>query len=121
MQRAIRPGMTAPEVLAITRGWLFCTGHRAGDSPEDSIRIRGYKGRCRITSGSSVDATVEETFDSFDALAEGLDRRLRSKPGQWTFGFGFLTMIPKRIYFDVTFGPDARVVSVSEVEWGRLN
>jgi len=54
-------------------------------------------------------------------MAQALAAELGRHNVEWRMTFGYVTIIPKRIYFDVVFSPDGRVRRVSETRWGKLD
>lgn len=54
-------------------------------------------------------------------MAKALAAEVGRYDVEWRMTFGYITIIPKRIYFDVDLSPDGRVKRVSEVRWGRLD
>lgn len=111
---AVRPGMTPAEVFERTRGYFVCTLSSRPEEPgAPQLQVFGW---------ALVEGDTRQTFNSVAELGRALEERMKQKPGAaWTASFGYITNIPRRTYFSVEFGPDARVRHVSETRAGRLD
>jgi hypothetical protein len=115
VRSGIAPGMPVEDVVEHTRGWLSCRAHAergAIEAVEFQVGETGY---------TTVDVGTEHTFATRQQMARALAAEFGRRHTNWRMTFGYLTIIPKRIYFDVEFSPDGRVTNVSETRWGRLN
>ena len=109
MRRDIRVGMTLPEVLAVTKGWFYCSGHPVAGPKEEHVKVFP-NGKYEIHAEGS-EATPANGEDSFQALA----KEMKESGVDWEFSFGFVAS-PRRVYFIVTVGPDGKVKRISELE-----
>jgi hypothetical protein len=110
----IAPGMTVEQVVDNARGWLICQAY--GESPEG----RPAEYRVWATGYRMLGAENEHTFATRQEMATALGAELGGH-SEWRMTFGYTTLIPKRIYFDVRFSPGGRVTIVSKTRWGLLD
>ena len=54
-------------------------------------------------------------------MANALSAEMKQHGLEWKLTFGYTTMIPRRVYFDVVFSPEGRVRNVSGIYWGELD
>jgi hypothetical protein len=106
--------MTPDETLESAAGYAWCTARPLGDgaTPVTELRVTGSS----VNEGSEVRAFANRT-----EVGEFLEARMRSSGHPWVLNFGYVRPMPPRQYFDVEFGPDARVRKVSAVRNGRLD
>jgi hypothetical protein len=110
---AVRPGMSVAEVFERSRGYFVCTlTPKAKDSQAPLLQVFAL---------TLVEGDKREPFSSTADLGRAIEERMRRRPGTWVAAFGYITTIPRRTYFRVEFGPDARVLSVSETWAGTLD
>ena len=102
---AVRPGMSVAETFERSRGYFVCTLAPKGDSRAEPLKVFGL---------ALVEGDKREPFSSTVDLGRAIEVRMKQKPGPWVASFGYITMVPRRKYFSVEFGPDTRVRSVSE-------
>lgn len=113
-RNAVRPGMTPSQVLVIAQGWLSCQAS-VNPASGNAKRLSLWPSRLMFASGEIIPTSgVEE-------LGRALEDEMKRTQGPWTLSFGYLTIIPRRIYFTVEFGPDGRVARVGEPRWGTLD
>ncbi len=116
IRSTITPGMSVEDVVERAGGWLICTAIYA--EPRDKgivtfqVRATGYR-----LPGSEV----EPTFETRREMARALAAEMAQRHVEWRLTFGYITMTPRRIYFDVEFSSDGRVMNVSETRWGTLD
>lgn len=105
--------MSVAEVFEGSRGYFVCTlTPKPKDSTAPKVQVFGL---------ALVEGDKREAFSSTADLGRALEERMKQKPGPWVASFGYITTIPRRTYFSVEFGPDARVLSVSETWAGTLD
>jgi hypothetical protein len=115
VRRTLAPGMSVEEVVERTLGWLSCRASAApADEPEVHFNVSPRSYRPPLSD-------EEHTFATSAEMARALAEEMAGHDTEWTLTFGYITMSPRRIYFDVTFSPDGRVVRVSEIRWGVLD
>jgi hypothetical protein len=115
IRNSIKPGMSVSEVVTLGRGWLFCVAH-AGPLE------RRTKDIALFHLGFTVrPADTRRTFATTEEMARALTDEMATETAGWTMTFGYITMSPNRIYFDVEFSPDGRVKTISPTRWGTLN
>jgi hypothetical protein len=115
IRNSIKPGMSVAEVVSAGRGWLFCRAH-AGPPDRRTKDINVFS-----TGFTVAPADARRTFASTEEMASALSAEMATETGGWTMTFGYITISPNRIYFDVEFSPDGRVKGVSPTRWGTLN
>jgi hypothetical protein len=54
-------------------------------------------------------------------MASALAAEMRKRDTEWRMTFGYTTMGPKRVFFDVILSVDGRVTAVSAIRWWRLD
>ena len=109
---AVRPGMSVAEVFERSTGYFVCTLiPKPADPRAPRVQVFGL---------GLVEGDHREPFANTADLGRALEERMKQRPGPWTASFGYITMVPRRTYFSVEFGPDARVTSVSET-WAGLD
>ncbi len=111
----VHPGMTAADVMDSGSGWISCT-------LRSEVPKNGQLRFMAITSpaGSSVSTTSStfpedkptHTWTTRRQFSGDLERRIRSSGTPWQAEFTFTGLL-NRSSFTVTFGPDAKVSSVS--------
>jgi hypothetical protein len=111
----INPGMSVEEVVSRASGWLTC---RASAGPVDKPLID-----LQVSPTSFGTPWVESrrVFSTPAEMANALAAEMRQRGTEWKMTFGYSTMGPKRVYFDVIFSADGRVTAVSAIRWGRLD
>jgi len=109
MRRGIRTGMTLPEVLAVTKGWIYCRGHSTSGPKTEYVRVFP-NGKAEIEAEGPI-----VTFENPEGLSQALRQRMNQGGGDWEFTFGFLAT-PRRVYFSVAIGPDGKVNHISEMK-----
>ena len=115
VRSTIAPGMSVEEVVGRAGGWLSCRASaHLGDKRviEFEVWSTGYR-----APGSEA----KHTFSTRQEMAKALAAEVGQHHAEWRLTFGYITIIPKRIYFDVEFSPDGRVRRVSDTRWGRLD
>ena len=105
--------MSSAEVFELSRGYFVCELIPKPDG--------GRSARLQVFSTALTEGGKREDFGTVTDLGRAVEERMKRNPGPWTASFGYITMIPRRTYFKVEFGPDARVLSVSETWAGRLD
>ncbi len=114
-RRSIEPGMSVEQVIERSEGWNSCSVTAGPEAePVRSVRVAA---RAFLVTGEKEG----RGFPGSAEMAKALAAEMRQVNSEWRMTLGYLTVLPKRIYFDVTFSPDGRVVRVSETSWGRLN
>jgi len=109
MRRGIRTGMTLPEVLAVTEGWIYCRGRSMSGPKTEYVQVL-RNGKAELEAeGSTV------TFENPEGLSQALRQRMKEGGGDWEFTFGFVAS-PRRVYFSVAIGPDGKVNRISEMK-----
>jgi hypothetical protein len=112
---SVKPGMSVEEVVPLARGWLSCRAY-AGPPEKRTVEIEVWPTRY----GPPFSETHRD-FATSDEMARALRAEMGNQGGPWKMSFGYITMSPNRIYFDVEFSPDGRVTRVSETRWGTIN
>jgi hypothetical protein len=115
IRRTIAPGMSVAEVVDRSAGWLICRA-RAGREDRPVIVYQVWS-----TSYGPPWAQEQRTFPTTAGMAQALAAEMGRLDVEWTMTFGYKTIIPRRIYFDVVFIPGGRVGRVSPTYWGRLD
>ena len=115
IQRRIEPGMTLLETVEKAEGWLSCTAY-AGPANNRSGKIQVWPKQF-----SSPGMDTPQKFNSEQDMTHALAAELSQHQTGWTLQFGYITLIPKRMYFDVAFTQDGYVKAVSDVRWGLLD
>jgi hypothetical protein len=115
IRRGISPGMSVEQVVAQARGWLTCRTS-AGPADKPLVELQVWP-----TSFGPPWVEPQRRFSTASEMATALTAEMKPHGSEWTMTFGYTTMIPKRVYFDVMFSPDGRVTRVSEIRWGRLD
>jgi hypothetical protein len=106
--------MTPAEVFERARGYFVCTLSSKPEEPGGP--------RLQVFGWALVEGDTRRPFDSAAELGRALEERMKQQPGAaWTASFGYITNIPRRTYFSVEFGPDARVRRVFDTRAGRLD
>jgi hypothetical protein len=114
-RRAIYPGMSVEQVIERAEGWNSCSVI-AGPVAEPIKEVRVVAKAFLVTGEKDG-----RGFTTSSEMAKALAAEMGQVNSEWRMTLGYLTLLPKRIYFDVTFSREGRVVSVSETSWGRLN
>lgn len=112
VRSGISPGMSVEEVVEHARGWLSCRAYGAIQRTEFHVWETGYR---------AAGVGTGHTFATRQEMARALAAELAGHRTNWRMTFGYTTVIPKRIYFDVEFSPDGRVTNVSKTRWGTLD
>lgn len=112
VRSGIGPGMPAEKVVEHARGWLSCRAYGAIEPVEFQVWDTGYR---------AAGVGTEHTFATRQQMARALAAEFGGRHTNWRMTFGYSTITPKRIYFDVEFSPDGRVTKVSETRWGKLD
>jgi hypothetical protein len=115
VRSGIKPGMSVAEVVTHARGWLTC---RASADPvnDPAIELQVWP-----TSFGSPWDEAQRHFSDPSEMADALAAEMKLGGREWKMTFGYITMIPRRIFFDVTFSSEGRVIRVSEVRWSKLD
>lgn len=112
---SIKPGMSVEEVVEVASGWLSCRAY-CGPLDKRTVEIQVWP-----TSYGPPWSEPQRTFSTKAEMARALAADMRRQDAEWTMTFGYTTMIPKRIYFDVDFAAAGRAKRVSATRWGRLD
>jgi len=110
----IHVGMTVQESVDAAGRWTFASAY-AG--PPDK-RLASFT--VFPTSYGPV-GSVARRFDSPRQMVEALAAEMKTLGSPWKITFGYVTMAPRRLYFDVEYSPDGKVLSISPTRWGTLD
>ena len=111
-RRAVKVGMSPAQVLEVAGGYFIAQAWPGGPGPDV---------RMQVSRQSVVVDGQQHSFAGRAELGQFLEEQFRSSGRPWSLSFGYITMVPRRQYFTVEFGPDARVRSVSELRAGQLD
>jgi hypothetical protein len=115
IRESIAPGMSMEEVIERAGHWLSCRAY-AGPPDKRIVDLEVWPSRF----GEPLSST-QQSFASKAEMARALADEMKSHGVPWRMTFGYITLVPKRIYFDVDFSKDGRVERVSDTRWGGLN
>jgi hypothetical protein len=109
---AVQVGMSPAQVLEVAGDYFIAQAWPSGPGPEVQMHV----GRL----GVNVDGQ-QHSFTSQAETGQFLEQQFRSSGRAWSVSFGYITLVPRRQYFTVEFGPDGRVRSVSGLRGGQLD
>ena len=114
-RNAVRPGMSASQVLDLCQGWFVSDVQGGTAESPIHLTLPASASGFTLPGGEWVKASnpVE--------LGRRIEDEMKKTGRSWTLGFGYITLVPRRMYFSVEFGPDGRVMKVSDAAWGSLD
>jgi hypothetical protein len=117
---AVHPGMTVKEFFTLESQWSMCKFSTVPwEENNPHFVIFGGAGGFRLGSLSSYpeDKDKKEASLSSDGMAALVEKRMEESGKSWKAEVHFFGVMPRRVYFIMSFGPDRRVKNVSEMHW----
>lgn len=115
IRNQLTPGLTVEQVVERADGWLSC--HAYAGPPEKRVvdfEVRGARYGVPFSE-------TQHAFQSRAAMVSALRKEMEGLGIPWKMTFGYITITPRRIYFDVEFSSDGKVTKVSETRWSVLD
>ncbi|MCU0242105.1 MAG: hypothetical protein MUF51_06750 [Vicinamibacteria bacterium] len=115
IRSGITPGMTVEQVIERAGEWLSCRAS-AGPAGASVVDLRIWP-----TSFGSPMTNEQRTFATRAEMARALAAEMGRHKVEWRMTLGYITAVPRRIYFDIDFSSDGRVLRVSPTRWSQLD